>query len=179
MSRKKRRSFTAEQKAAILRRHHVDTVPVSQLCEEEELQPSARAALPCSIRATTMSQRWSLRSGCRPAERLFASVFGLVPTAGASAPIHFATPGCESWPERRDPTARNVSSASSAARALWHPFQAVLRVIWPGAPHIPAPAPHRSTSYHQVVSYALGYQAARSISNWSGQDSRHSSSPSG
>ena len=40
MPRKKRRSFTAEQKAAILRRHHVDKVPVSQLCEEEDLQPS-------------------------------------------------------------------------------------------------------------------------------------------
>ena len=40
MPRKRRRSFTAEQKAAILRRHHVDKVPVSQLCEEEALQPS-------------------------------------------------------------------------------------------------------------------------------------------
>lgn len=40
MPKKKRRSFTAEQKAAILRRHHVDKVPVSQLCEEEGLQPS-------------------------------------------------------------------------------------------------------------------------------------------
>jgi transposase-like protein len=40
MPRKKRRSFTAEQKAAILRRHHVDKVPVSTLCEEEDLQPS-------------------------------------------------------------------------------------------------------------------------------------------
>ena len=40
MPRKKRRTFTAERKAAILRRHHVDKVPVSQLCEEEDLQPS-------------------------------------------------------------------------------------------------------------------------------------------
>ena len=40
MPKKKRRSFTAEQKAAILRRHHVAKVPVSQLCEEEGLQPS-------------------------------------------------------------------------------------------------------------------------------------------
>ncbi len=40
MARKKRRSFTATQKAAILRRHHVDKVPVSQLCQEEDLQPS-------------------------------------------------------------------------------------------------------------------------------------------
>lgn len=40
MSHKPRRSFTADQKAAILRRHHVDKVPVSQLCEENDLQPS-------------------------------------------------------------------------------------------------------------------------------------------
>jgi transposase-like protein len=40
MPTKKRRSFTAEQKAAILRRHHTGKVPVSQLCEEEDLQPS-------------------------------------------------------------------------------------------------------------------------------------------
>lgn len=40
MPKKKRRSFTAEKKAEILRRHHVDKIPVSQLCEEEGLQPS-------------------------------------------------------------------------------------------------------------------------------------------
>ncbi len=38
--RKPRRTFTADQKAAILRRHHVDKVPISQLCEENGLQPS-------------------------------------------------------------------------------------------------------------------------------------------
>lgn len=40
MPRKPRRSFTADQKATILRRHYVDKVPVSQLCEENDLQPS-------------------------------------------------------------------------------------------------------------------------------------------
>ena len=40
MAKKKRRTFTADQKAAILRRHHIDKVPVSQVCEEEDLQPS-------------------------------------------------------------------------------------------------------------------------------------------
>ncbi len=40
MTKRKRRSFTAAQKAAILRRHHVDKVSVSQICEEEKLQPS-------------------------------------------------------------------------------------------------------------------------------------------
>lgn len=40
MSTKPRRSFTAEQKAVILRRHYVDKIPVSKLCEENDLQPS-------------------------------------------------------------------------------------------------------------------------------------------
>ena len=40
MSHKPRRSFTAEQRAAILRRHHIDDVPVSKVCEEEQIQPS-------------------------------------------------------------------------------------------------------------------------------------------
>lgn len=40
MPRRPRRQFTTEQKVAILRRHFVDKVPVSQLCEEYELQPS-------------------------------------------------------------------------------------------------------------------------------------------
>ena len=38
--RKPRRSFTAEQKAALLRSHYVDKVPISKLCEEADLQPS-------------------------------------------------------------------------------------------------------------------------------------------
>ena len=38
--RKIRRKFTAEQKAAILRRHLQDKVPVSDLCDEYKIQPS-------------------------------------------------------------------------------------------------------------------------------------------
>ena len=38
--RKKRRKFSIEQKAAIVRRHLVDKVPVSDLCGEYKLQPS-------------------------------------------------------------------------------------------------------------------------------------------
>lgn len=36
----KRRKYTTEQKVAILRRHLVDKVPVSDLCEEYKIQPS-------------------------------------------------------------------------------------------------------------------------------------------
>lgn len=39
-SKRPRRSFTSEQKAAILRRHLADKVPVSDLCDEYDLQPS-------------------------------------------------------------------------------------------------------------------------------------------
>jgi transposase-like protein len=35
-----RRHFTAEQKAAILKRHLIDKVPVSDLSDEHQLQPS-------------------------------------------------------------------------------------------------------------------------------------------
>ena len=38
--RKKRRKFTPEDKAAILRRHLADKVPVSDLCDEYRIQPS-------------------------------------------------------------------------------------------------------------------------------------------
>jgi len=42
MSRQKRsrRNFSAEQKADILRRHLVDKVAVSDLCDEHRIQPS-------------------------------------------------------------------------------------------------------------------------------------------
>jgi len=40
MSRRQRRKFSPEDKAAILRRHLSDKVPVSDLCEEYKLQPS-------------------------------------------------------------------------------------------------------------------------------------------
>jgi len=40
MSKRSRRHFTTEQKAALLRRHLVDKVPVSDLCNEIGLQPS-------------------------------------------------------------------------------------------------------------------------------------------
>ena len=40
MPRRKNRSFSAAQKSAILKRHHVDKVPVSKVCEEANIQPS-------------------------------------------------------------------------------------------------------------------------------------------
>jgi transposase-like protein len=38
--RKERKHYSAEQKVAILRRHLLDKVPVSDLCEEHGLQPT-------------------------------------------------------------------------------------------------------------------------------------------
>ncbi len=40
MSTRSRRRFTPEQRAAILRRHLVDKVSVSDLCDEHSIQPS-------------------------------------------------------------------------------------------------------------------------------------------
>lgn len=38
--RKKRRNYTAQEKVAILKRHLMDQVPVSDLCDEYHLQPT-------------------------------------------------------------------------------------------------------------------------------------------
>ena len=38
--RRERKHYTAEEKVAILRRHLLDKVPVSDLCEELSLQPT-------------------------------------------------------------------------------------------------------------------------------------------
>lgn len=38
--RSKRRHFTAEQKVSFLRRHFVDKVAISEICQEESIQPS-------------------------------------------------------------------------------------------------------------------------------------------
>ena len=38
--KKERKHFTPEEKVAILRRHLVDKVPVSELCEELGLRPT-------------------------------------------------------------------------------------------------------------------------------------------
>lgn len=39
-SRRERRHFTSAQKASIVKRHLVDKVPVSDLCDEHGLQPA-------------------------------------------------------------------------------------------------------------------------------------------
>ncbi len=40
LGKKIRRKFTVEQKAAILRRHFTDKIPVPDLCDEYKIQPS-------------------------------------------------------------------------------------------------------------------------------------------
>ena len=40
MTTKKRRQFSPEQKMAILRRHLLEHIPVSDLCDEYQLQPT-------------------------------------------------------------------------------------------------------------------------------------------
>jgi len=38
--RKAQKHFTAQEKVAIIRRHLVDKIPLSQLCEQHQLAPS-------------------------------------------------------------------------------------------------------------------------------------------
>jgi transposase-like protein len=40
MTRRKQRRFTPEQKVAVIRRHLLEQVPVSDLCDEYDLQPT-------------------------------------------------------------------------------------------------------------------------------------------
>lgn len=40
MARRKRRNFTPEKKVAILKRHLVDGLPVSEVCDEFEIRPN-------------------------------------------------------------------------------------------------------------------------------------------
>ncbi len=40
MSKRTRRNHSSQQKAALLKRHHVEKVPVSTVCDENKLQPS-------------------------------------------------------------------------------------------------------------------------------------------
>ena len=40
MTKKKRKKFTAEEKVSILRRHHLEKVPVSELCDEVRIAPT-------------------------------------------------------------------------------------------------------------------------------------------
>jgi len=38
--RKKRKNYTAQEKVAILKRHLVDKIPVSDLCDQNQLKPT-------------------------------------------------------------------------------------------------------------------------------------------
>lgn len=40
MSRRERTQYSAEEKVAILRRHLLDHVPISELCDQYKLQPT-------------------------------------------------------------------------------------------------------------------------------------------
>lgn len=40
MSSKKRRHHSTDQKVSLLKRHHLEKVPVSDLCDEARMQPS-------------------------------------------------------------------------------------------------------------------------------------------
>ena len=69
--RKRRKHYTPEEKVAILRRHLVEGVPISDLCDESGLQPTVfyrwqkeffengAAAFQQRGRVTTISPNWN------------------------------------------------------------------------------------------------------------------------
>ena len=57
--RKERKHYTAEEKVAVLRRHLLDKVPVSDLCEE----------LACSLRCSTTGKKSFSRTERPPSKR--------------------------------------------------------------------------------------------------------------
>ena len=71
MSRKQRRSFSAEQKVAIVRRHLVEGVPVSDLCDEHQILPTQFYQWQKQLfeNGTAAFQRRPGRRGPTPAER--------------------------------------------------------------------------------------------------------------
>lgn len=40
MARKKRRNYTAEEKVALIKQHLLERVPVSDICEQQQLNPT-------------------------------------------------------------------------------------------------------------------------------------------
>ena len=75
--RKERKHYTAEEKVAILRRHLLDKVPMSDLCEELGLQPTVfyrwqkeffeNGASMCGPNATPGVSQYSLPRCCMTA----------------------------------------------------------------------------------------------------------------
>jgi transposase-like protein len=81
--RKERKHYTAEEKVAVLRRGHLDKVPISDLCEELSLKPTVfyrwqkeffeNGAAPFRLKSVPIA-RWrrsrnglsSWRRRCRP-----------------------------------------------------------------------------------------------------------------
>jgi len=71
--RKERKHYTAEEKVAVLRRHLLGKVPVSDLCEELGLQPTVFYRFPRPIHKTTTTSILTLSAlvkneppGCPP-----------------------------------------------------------------------------------------------------------------
>jgi transposase len=49
MSKRTRRNHSSQQKAALLARHHLEKIPVSDLCDENKLQPSVFYGWQCQL----------------------------------------------------------------------------------------------------------------------------------
>jgi len=86
--RKERKHYTAEEKVAILRRHLLDKVPISDLCEESGLQP-------------TVFYRWQkefFENGASAFRRNVPPVRSRRSRSGSSSWRRKSRPRTKSWP---------------------------------------------------------------------------------
>ena len=77
--RKNRTSYTAQEKVIILRKHLLEKIPISDICEQYELRPTV------FYRWNTLFHRKSI-SLCGQQPCRFCTCFGRMPTQQSRAP---------------------------------------------------------------------------------------------
>lgn len=105
MTKKKRLHRSPEQKAAILKRHHVDKVPVSTLCEELGLQPS-------------VFYQWQRELFARAPEMLGRSSSGR--RGGREADLERKVAALEAKLAKKDSVIAEISQESNGKIERWH-----------------------------------------------------------
>ncbi len=101
--KKTRRSFSSSEKAAIVKRHLVERVPVSDLCDEYQLQPTPKSS--SSESAKTVSRYASGLPGSSNA------------AAASSKPLCQKTVPVVVWQPRITTPASNRLTASRTSRS--------------------------------------------------------------
>ena len=109
--KKQRKHYTPEEKVAILRRHLLEQVPISELCDKQGLQP-------------TVFYRWQ--------KEFFRERSGCLPTESAAQPLSRA--GANLVPGEEDPDqGRGSGGADGGARRAKKNAWGTLTGVW--VPH--------------------------------------------